>query len=126
VHKADEFLLPELRRRDSDLVTIWFQKDGATAHTARQAMNTLRPVFEHRIISRYGDTSGSVRLPHCVFFLWGYLKSKMFHTRPANLHNLKDSEFLTKSVQSDQLLLRVFKSVLNRVYQGSSILRYDI
>ena len=51
VHKADQFLLPELRRRDTDLATIWLQKDGGRAHTARQAMNTLRPVFEHCIIS---------------------------------------------------------------------------
>jgi hypothetical protein len=51
------FLLPELRRRDIDLATFWFQQDRATAHTARQSLNTLRTVFEQRIISRYGDVS---------------------------------------------------------------------
>ncbi|GFG29190.1 hypothetical protein Cfor_05008 [Coptotermes formosanus] len=57
VHMVNEFLLPELRRRDVDLATFSFQQDEATAHTARQSMNTLISVFERRIISRYGDVS---------------------------------------------------------------------
>jgi hypothetical protein len=55
VHMVNEFLLPELRRRDMDIGTFWFQQDGATAHTARQSKKTLRTLFQHRIISRYGD-----------------------------------------------------------------------
>jgi hypothetical protein len=34
VHMADELLFPEFRLRDIDLATIWFQQDGARAHTA--------------------------------------------------------------------------------------------
>ena len=30
VYMVNEFLLPELRRRDFDLANFWFQKDGAT------------------------------------------------------------------------------------------------
>jgi hypothetical protein len=73
---VNEFLLPELRRRDMDIGSFWFQQAGATAHTARQSMNTLRTLFQHRIISRYGDISCPVRSPHlpaCDFFSWGYL-----------------------------------------------------
>jgi hypothetical protein len=74
VRMVNEFLLPELRRRDMDLATFWFQQDGATAHTARQSMNTLRTVFEHRISPRYGDFSWparSVDLSACDLFSWG-------------------------------------------------------
>jgi hypothetical protein len=71
VHMLNEFLLP-----DMDIATFWFRQDGATADTARQSMNTLRTVFEHRKISRYGDISWRTRsadLLACDFFSWGYL-----------------------------------------------------
>jgi hypothetical protein len=32
---VNELLLPQLRRRDTDIATFRFQQDGATAHTAR-------------------------------------------------------------------------------------------
>jgi hypothetical protein len=76
VHMVNEFLLQELRRLDMDTATFWFQQDGAIAHTARQSMNTLRTVFEHRVISRYGDISwsaGSADLSVCDLFSWGWL-----------------------------------------------------
>jgi hypothetical protein len=101
VHVVNDFLLPDLRRRDIDLVTFWFQQDGATAHTARQSMNTLRTMFEYHIFSLYCDISWPVRSPNlsvCDFFLWGCLKSKVFQARPAELLNLR--EFLMKSMSS--------------------------
>jgi hypothetical protein len=103
VHIADEFLFPELRNRGIDIATIWFQKDAPTAHSARQSMNTLRPGFKHRIISRYGDISGSTSSPDYDFFLWGYFKSKVFQIRPADSHDLTDRQLLMKSVPSDRL-----------------------
>ena len=77
-------------------------------------MNTLRPVFKHRIISRYGDISGSTRSPDYDFFLWGYLKSKVFQIRPADLHDLTDRVYDEISAIRPAMLLRVMKSVLNR------------
>ena len=53
-------------------------KNGGTAHAARQLMNTLSAVREHRTISHYGDILLPARSPDlsaCDFFLWGYLKS---------------------------------------------------
>ena len=76
VHMVNEFLLPELRRRDTDIATFCFQQHGATALTARQSKNALRTVFEHHIISRYGDISWPARsadLSPCDFFSWDYL-----------------------------------------------------
>jgi hypothetical protein len=70
---VNEFLLPELRRRDMDIATCWFQQDGASTLTARQSINTLRNVSEHCIILRYGDISWpklSADLSACDFFSW--------------------------------------------------------
>jgi hypothetical protein len=61
MHMANEFLFREGRRRDIDLATFWFQQAGATARTSRQSMNTLKTVFELRIISLYGKISWPAR-----------------------------------------------------------------
>jgi hypothetical protein len=58
---------------------------GATAHTARLSMNTLRAAFPGRLLSRFGDIqwpSNSLDLT-AADFLWGYLKAQVFaHTLP--------------------------------------------
>jgi hypothetical protein len=121
VHMVNEFLLQELRRLDMDIATFWFQQDGAIAHTARQSMNALRTVFEHRIISRHDDISWparSVDLSACDFFPWGWLKSKVFQARPADLHNLKQRISDEINAIPPAMLLRVMESVLNRVHQS--------
>jgi hypothetical protein len=69
---ANEFLYLELRRRDIDLATAWFQQHGGTAPTAQQSKNTLRTVCELRIYSSYDDISWPGRSPDmsaCNFFL---------------------------------------------------------
>ena len=48
-----EYLLPQLE--DFDTQNLWFQQDGATPHTAREAMAKLRTAFPGRLISRFGD-----------------------------------------------------------------------
>ena len=44
-------------------VGMWFQQDGATAHTARESMQLLRQRFNRRIISRFGDVNWPSRSP---------------------------------------------------------------
>ena len=40
---------------EEDIGNIWFQQDGATSHTTEATLDTLRPVFNDRIISRRAD-----------------------------------------------------------------------
>ena len=49
------FLVPELRRHRLNQFRIWFQQDGATAHTSREAMAELRRLFRGKLISHRGD-----------------------------------------------------------------------
>jgi len=49
------FLIPELRRCQLNQFQIWFQQDGATAHTSREAMAKLRRLFPGKLISHRGD-----------------------------------------------------------------------
>jgi hypothetical protein len=61
---------------------------GATARTAHIPMPVLRTVFPGRIVSRFADIKRSARSPDVAsvpdYFKWGYVRSKVNETRPAN------------------------------------------
>jgi hypothetical protein len=72
------FMEPKLNERGNS--TVWFQHDGATAHTARGSMGVLREMFPGRLISLRGDIPWPARSPDlasCDFFLWGHLKAEV-------------------------------------------------
>ena len=69
--------------------TLWFQQDDATAHTAVISIARLRLLFPQLVISRFGNVLWPPRssdLRALEFFLWGYLKSKVYSNRPTDLH----------------------------------------
>lgn len=75
---------------------LWFQQDGATAHTSEglfeETINVLRTKFEDRIISIRGEVDWPPRscdLTPLDFFLWGYLKSKVYANNPTTTQDLK-------------------------------------
>jgi len=71
-----------------------FSRHGATAHTARASMAVVRQMFPGHVISRFGDVHWPPRSPDlsiCDFFLWGYLKSKVYINKPRTLEDLKNS-----------------------------------
>ncbi|GFS55398.1 DUF4817 domain-containing protein [Trichonephila clavipes] len=46
------FFIPELNNHD--VQELWFQKDGATCHTARATIDLLKDTLGDRLISRFG------------------------------------------------------------------------
>ncbi|PSN57112.1 hypothetical protein C0J52_01298 [Blattella germanica] len=85
------FVTPELNNFQH-VQEYWFQQDGATSHTAWQSMEVVRELFGNHVISRFGNIPWPPRSPDlsvCDFFLWGYLKSKVYTTRPRTLDELK-------------------------------------
>jgi hypothetical protein len=57
---------------DHDLENVWFQQDGATAHTARISLGVLQQMFPGRLVSLRGDIGWPARSPDlsmCDFFL---------------------------------------------------------
>lgn len=94
VKMLEEYFLPELRRRRMEIRNIWFQQDGATAHTARISMDILRRAFPGRVISRFGDVTWPSRSPDLTipdFFLWGHLKSRVYINKPRTIQDLKEA-----------------------------------
>lgn len=88
------FLTPGLRRKRINPMNVWFQQDGATAHAANASMNVVRNMFPGKLISRFGDVPWPPRSPDlsiCDFFLWGYLKGRVYTpTSPVNNCNYID------------------------------------
>ena len=73
---------------------VWFQQDGATAHTAKKSMNLLKEIFGDRVISLRGKVVWPARSPDlspCDFFLWGFLKAKVYEHRPTTIPALKQA-----------------------------------
>jgi hypothetical protein len=57
-------------------------------------MRVLNEMFPGRVISRIGNfewPAGSSDLNTCDFFLWGYLKSKMYEKKPRTAVDLKQN-----------------------------------
>ena len=50
LQNAREFFEPRLNERE-DQHQLWFQQDGATAHTSRNAIKTLKEMFPNHLIS---------------------------------------------------------------------------
>lgn len=92
VHMLNTFLRQELFRRQINRGRVYFQQDGATAHTADQSMRVLRQMFPNKVISRFGDIPWPPRSPDlssCDYFLWGFLKERVYAHKPRTIEDLK-------------------------------------
>ena len=87
------------------------------AHTAHAPMNVLRNMFPGRLISRFGDVPWPPRSPDlssCDFFLWGYLKGRVYTHKPRNLNKLKDAVRQEVLTIDQQLLARAMDDFKRR------------
>lgn len=120
VAMINEFMIPQLEENNYDKDKMWFQQDGATAHTARISMQALRSLFPGRLISRNGDLPWPPRSPDltvCDFFLWGYLKSRVYMNKPRTIQELKAAiHNETTSIPGD-MLERAMQNVKNRLQE---------
>lgn len=110
------FLWPELE--DMNVDDMWFQQDGATCHTANETMALLREKFNGRVISQRGDVDWPPRscdLTPLDFFLWGYLKKKVYVDKPATIQELKDEIIRHINGIEPQLCLSVIENLEHRM-----------
>lgn len=72
---------------------IWFQQDGAPPHFTQAVRHYLDTVFPQRWIGRRGAIEWPPRSPDLTpldFFLWGYLKNRVYQDRPIDIENLRE------------------------------------
>ncbi|KOC59803.1 hypothetical protein WH47_10771 [Habropoda laboriosa] len=96
---------------------MWFQQDGTTAHTARATMEILRGIFGERLISRNSGFNWPSRSPDLTapdFFLWGYLKDKVYVNKPRTIEQLKENIRAEIRELMPDTLTKVMANVLKR------------
>lgn len=75
--------------------TLWFQHDGASIHSTVAVRNYLDDLFRGKWIGRYSQYPWPARSPDITpldFFLWGYLKQKVYRKRPfQNIDHLENT-----------------------------------
>ena len=73
---------------------LWWLEDGASAHCVRAVTARLRELFGNSVIALHHAVEWPLRSPDltpCDFFLWGYLKFKLYTNPPINLNYLHSS-----------------------------------
>lgn len=72
---------------------MWFQQDGAPAHTSRNVTTYLNNIFPNRWIGKFGPVAWPPRSPDLTppdYFLWGYLKDFVYRTPLVDVEDLKN------------------------------------
>lgn len=112
-----DFVMPIVRENGLD--DFWFQQDGATCHTALQTIDLLRQLFPGRLISKRGDFDWPPRSPDLTppdFFLWGYLKSKVYVRKPRTLAELRANIRREIRTISPETLAKVMENAEKRAH----------
>jgi hypothetical protein len=80
-----EMFIPDILQKVGSINDLWFQQDGAPAHTANDTKAFLRSQFDERLISRGLHHEWPPRSPDltpCDFYLWGIVKDLTFQRGP--------------------------------------------
>ncbi len=107
--------LPALKEKQ--LEEIWFQQDGAAPHTSKAALAWLTETFQQKLISRKTPIEWPAHSPDltpCDFFLWGYLKERVYAPEPNTLEDLKQAIQREISCITPQMCINVINSFWKR------------
>lgn len=113
-----EFLSPQLQEFEVYNQNTWFQQNRATCHTCNEAQPVVREMFPEKLISRRGNITWPPRssdLSLADFFLWGFLKHRVYSNKPNSLRELKARIREEMSAITPSLCRRVLKNVRSRL-----------
>jgi hypothetical protein len=88
---------------------FFFQQDGKPPHTAKSVQT--RTAFGKKFLDNKMRPPRSPYLNPCDFFLWGYLKGKVYNPLPKTLDDLK-----VNIVRSKRLTIKTFYLVFIKKY----------
>lgn len=102
----------------------WFQQDGATPHTAKQTLKWLEDRFHGRVISLKTNQPWPPHSPDLNppdFFLWGYLKDRVYTSKPRTIEELKSN--ITKEIKgiSQETCKRVIQNFAVRIRECGNL-----
>lgn len=115
LHLLNNYFLPMLPSLPPGTL---FQQDGAPPHYSREVRALLDEKLPDLWIGRAGSTNWPARSPDLTpldFFLWGYVKDKVYSTRVPNVTQLKRR--ITSAIRSvhAEVLQNVWKNLDERL-----------
>lgn len=100
--------------RTAEYKKYYFQQDGATAHTATMVQDWLKSKIGDKFMDKQKWPPRSPDLNPCDYFLWGYLKSRVYSPLPKTLDELKANiEQEIKKIKPE-ILEKVFVNLRKR------------
>ena len=100
---------------------MWWQQDGAPAHTSNASLRYLRGQFPGRVMGKGGDWHWPARSPDlaiCDFFLWGQLKQMIWdvplENQPQDLNQLEQKLREACNNLNREFLQKAFDGMVNR------------
>ena len=98
---------------------VWWFQDGAPAHRLLAVKNRLINVFGNRLVALGTNVEWPARSPDLTpldFFVWGYLKSKIFKTPPGNIQILRERIIneITELSQRPEFIIRSIREMRRR------------
>lgn len=94
----------------------WFQQDNATAHTSGKTCQHLTKIFGKRMIDKQLFPPRSPDLTPADFFLWGYVKDKVFANNPKTLDDLKSAIASCVNSINREMLMKVSSNIVKRAH----------
>ncbi|GBM35209.1 hypothetical protein AVEN_175814-1 [Araneus ventricosus] len=102
----------------SDLRNVWFQHDGAPPHKVSSVQQYIRDTFQQQVIGYGGCVEWPPRSPDLNpldFFLWGYIKQRVYAIPPQTLQELRNRITDACASVSPAMLYNVQREVQSRV-----------
>ena len=100
---------------DEELSFGYFQQDGATSHTSHASVAGFQSFVSDRVISKGLWLPRSPDLTPPVYFLWGYLKGKVYRNKPRTIDALKANIAEQIQAVTADVLARTFQNMARRV-----------
>ena len=96
----------------------WFQQDGATPHTANLTLEWLEAKFPDPLVSRRHDPEWVPYSPNLSppdFYLWGYLKDRVYKDKPRIIPELKEAITAEIRAISKEECCRVMNNLVRKM-----------
>lgn len=112
-------IVPAIRAlKGDDFIDTWLQQDGAPPHFGVNVRRYLNEVFPERWIGRRGAIEWPPRSPDLTpldYFLWGYLKNRVYQNKPQTLEELRRNIIDEIHAIPREVIQRSTQSFYNRI-----------
>ena len=102
-----------------DVDDVYLQQDGATCDTSSETIGLMREKFPGRVISLNGDYNWPPRscdLTPLDFFLWGYMKDKVYADTTRSIQELNEKILPVIDEIEPQMCENVMENFIKRAW----------